>query len=270
MRFFKSLLLLTFLFSIVSCEVKIPENIITPEKMEAFLYDYHLVQSMSGEYTANEYKEKLFYGHIYQKHGITRELFDSSLMWYNRYPKYLRNIYTNLEARLEKEVEMLDDAKGTVDTGVTLEMAYLAADTAELWTTSELKMLSATPLNSKIAFSFDIPDDTTFMAGDSICFSFGAHFISGGVIGIEQRAYASVLLEYNDETSNYNGLLIEASGRYALALPRNFNSRPKHFSGFVYYSDNDSTARAKMLLDKISLKRIHPALVEGGESKNSR
>lgn len=267
MRFSRYLLLLALLFSIVSCEVKIPENIIAPEKMEAFLYDYHLVQSMSGEYVANDYKEKLFYSHIFQKHGITSELFDSSLLWYNRYPKHLRKIYTNLETRLEKEVEMLDGAKGSVDTGVTLEMAYLATDTAELWTASKLKMLSATPLSSKIAFSFDIPDDTTFMAGDSLSLSFGAHFVSGGVAGVEQRAYASVLLEYDDETRDHKGLLVETSGKCVLALPRNFNSRPKHFSGFVYYSDNDSTAQAKLLLDEISLKRVHPVLAGEGEGE---
>lgn len=258
-------LLFFMLFCFASCEVKMPENVIPPEKMEAFLYDYHLVQSMSGEYAANDFKEKLFYDYIFKKHGIDRERFDSSLVWYNRYPKHLKKIYSNLEKRLEQEMELLGDAKGAADGGVTIEMAYLATDTAELWTASQLKLLSATPLNSKILFAFDVPRDTTFLQGDSLCFSFDAHFISGGVEGLKQQAFASVLLEYDNGNESHNSVMVNTTGSYTLPLPRNFETRPKRMCGFVHYSDNDTSVHAKLLLSNISLKRVHPA-VTGEES----
>ena len=91
-----------FLLAIVACEVKRPEYILPPERMEAFLYDYHLVQSMSGEYSSSSNKEKLFYDYVFKKHGITKEQFDTAMIWYNRYPKHLQGIYESLEKKLEK------------------------------------------------------------------------------------------------------------------------------------------------------------------------
>ena len=55
---------------LVSCEVQRPEHILSPEKMEAFLYDYHLVQSMSGEYSTSSNKEKLFFDYVFKKHNV--------------------------------------------------------------------------------------------------------------------------------------------------------------------------------------------------------
>ena len=57
--FYILLLLVTTLFA--SCEVEMPEDIIPQDKMESLLYDYHLAQSMSSEYTSADYKEKLFF-----------------------------------------------------------------------------------------------------------------------------------------------------------------------------------------------------------------
>ena len=65
MRSLGYILSLLLLFSLLSCEVKVPENVIPPKKMEAFLYDYHLVQSMNGQYSSDEYREKLFYSYIF-------------------------------------------------------------------------------------------------------------------------------------------------------------------------------------------------------------
>ena len=80
--------------------------------MEAVLYDYHLVQAMSSEYSSATYREKLFYSYVFTKHNITKEHFDSSLVWYNRYPKHMLRIYTNIEAALEKEIEAFGESKG--------------------------------------------------------------------------------------------------------------------------------------------------------------
>ena len=78
-----------------SCEVKMPEDIIPPTKMEALLYDYHLVQSMSSEYASDDYKEKLYFAYVFDKHNVTQEEFEHSMQWYNRYPKHMKKIYAN-------------------------------------------------------------------------------------------------------------------------------------------------------------------------------
>ena len=131
---FLLMLLVATLFT--SCEVKMPEDVIPQGKMEALLYDYHLAQSMSSEYTSADYKEKLFFTYLFSLHGVTQEQFERSMEWYNRYPKHLQRMYANLEKRLEVEVEKMNNAGGAMEEGVNLEAAYLAADTADLWTGS--------------------------------------------------------------------------------------------------------------------------------------
>ncbi len=257
MRLVRNVLLLMILSVFASCEVKIPEYVIPPDKMEAFLYDYHMVQSMSGEYSADDYKEKLFFSYIFKKHNIDNVQFDSSMQWYNRYPKYLRRMYTNLSDRLEAEVEKLNDTRVCLDEGVSLEMLFLGNDNVDLWTSSKIKQFSSNSLNNRLVFSFEVPDDTTFVEGDSLSFSFNANFLAPAVIN--QEAYASIRLDYDDGTYYTKGVRVDSVGGYNLSAPRYHDSKLKNMSGFVYYIDNDSTAGSRMLLDNISLVRIHPS-----------
>ncbi len=258
MRLLTKIFSLLFFLFLISCEVGIPENVVPPKKMESFLYDYHLVQSMSSEFSAFEYKEKLFYDYIYKKHDITRERFDSSLMWYNRYPKYLKRIYENLEVRLDAEVASLNDARASFEEGVLLEAAFLSADTAQLWSSSKIRLLASTHVSSKLSFSFDIPKDSTFLIGDSLAFSFGSYFINGGNDDVKQEAIASIRIDYDNGTYYHKNLRITESGEYALAAPRDFSKRMKSMEGFIYYVDDDKKCKSKMLLSGITVTRIHP------------
>ena len=110
--------------------------------------------------------------------------------------------------------------------------------------------------------------NVTFLAGDSLSFSFEARFITGGVSGVKQSLYTALVVEYEDGTSFSVGEYKMTNGNCAISAPRNFASRPKYMSGFVYYSDDDSTAMARLLLNRISLKRIHaPKSVEAADKK---
>lgn len=248
---------LFFLF-LISCEVGVPDYVVPLGEMEGFLYDYHLVQSMSSEFSAFDYKEKLFYDYIHKKHNITKERFDSSLMWYNRYPKYLKRIYENLEVRLDAEVASLNDARASFEEGVLLEAAFLSADTAQLWASSRMRLLASTHIDNKLYFAFDIPKDTTFVEGDSLTFSFGSYFINSGNDDVEQEAVASIRIDYDNGSYYHKNLRITESGEYALAAPRDFSKRMKSMAGFIYYVDDDKKCKSKMLLSGISVTRIHP------------
>ncbi len=258
MRFPFNISLLLLLLFAVSCEVKMPEDIIQPEKMEAVLYDYHLVQAMSSEYSSSSYKEKLFYRYVFDKHNISKEQFDSSLVWYNRYPKHMVRIYTSIEERLEKEIEAFGESKGMLEDCVSLDVAFLGTDTAELWTSPTTRVMLSNPLNNAISFAFTTPQDSAFVPRDSLVWSFKALFAKGVAEGVEQGAYASLLLRYDDGTSATNAVHITASGNYSLAVERK-ESRLKGANGYIYYSDNDTTAQAQLVLTDISLRRMHPA-----------
>ena len=253
------IVLFLFLAFLVSCKVEIPEDVLPPEKMEAVLYDYHLIQSMASTYASVDYKEKLMFTYLYDKHNISKEQLDSSLVWYNRYPKHIKGIYDNLEARFQHDVDVLGGAKAQFIEGVDLEIANLALEVAELWTGHPVKMLLSVPLNNKLQFSFNAPKDSTFVAGDSLVFSFKAAFLSDANSGVKQEAYAAIAVEYNDESYCTKGVSIKEAGDYVIPVSRNYGSRLKSMSGYVYYFDNDTAGASKVLLSELSVKRLHPA-----------
>lgn len=255
--FYALLLLLATLLA--SCEVKMPEEIVSPDKMESLLYDYHLAQSMSSEYTSLEYKEKLVFSYVFSKHGVTQEQFENSMEWYNRYPKHLQKIYANLEKRLEEEVEKMNDAGGVLEDNVSLESLALDADTVDLWTGARNRMLACSMLDSYMSFSFDTPGDSTFIAGDSIAFSFDALFVTAAIPEIRQTAFAALSLKYEDGTTVGRGVEVRRTGEYVVTTDRNQDAALKSVSGFVYYFDTDTTAAAKLILNNISLKRMRQA-----------
>lgn len=257
MRSLGNIALMMFLFVLLSCEVKIPDHVIPPKKMEEFLYDYHLVQSMTSIYSSDEYREKLCYTYVYRKHGIEKARFDSSMQWYNRYPKHLRRIYEGLEARVNGEVEKLELAKHLLEDGVSPDALTQKGDSVNLWTGFRLKRLSSTALNSTLDFSFKVPEDTSFVKNDSLSFSFAAFFIPSEHQPLKQSAYAAIRLDYADGKVFTDALHVDSCGMYALSAPRH-GSKLKTMSGFVHYTDDDTTAQAGLLLSDIKLVKVHP------------
>ncbi|MBR5850957.1 MAG: DUF4296 domain-containing protein [Bacteroidaceae bacterium] len=259
---------LLLLVLLVSCKVEMPKSVLPPEKMEAILYDYHLTESMTSTFASVDYKEKLMYIYVYEKHHISKEMLDSSLVWYSRYPKHLKEVYKSLEARLQSEVDSLAESKVAKSELVDLDMAYLAPDVAELWTGHPVKMLTATPLGNKINFSFDVPKDSSFVVGDSLVLSFKSLFVARDTLSVKQEAYAAITLEYSDDAYSMAGVSVKKSGNFAVAAPRNVQSRLRSMSGYIYYFDNDTANSSKLILSGLSLKRIHavqPAKKEIGQ-----
>ena len=252
------ILLLLLLVLVASCKVEAPENVLPPEKMEAVLYDYHLAQSMMTTLASVDYKEKLMYTYIYDKHGVSKEVFDSSLVWYNRYPKHIERIYANIEARLNDEVDALAAAKVAMEEGVDLTNVDFSSSIAELWTSNPVKMLTATPLNNRVHFAFDAPKDSSFIEGDSLVFSFNTLFLPAGNDSVMQKAYASIALEYVNGSCYFGGVEVEGEGNFSVSAPRNFKNRLKSMSGYLFYFDNDATCKSKAIFSGLSVRRLRP------------
>ena len=256
MRVVRCVLFFVTILLVASCQVGIPKYVMQPDKMEAFLYDYHMVQAMAGEYSSDDYKEKLYYSYIFKKHNIDKEQFDTAMQWYSRYPKHLRRIYENITARLEREVERLDNARGCDKEGVSLDFVFFGEENVNLWTSPTIRQFSSNSLNNRLLFSFKVPDDTTFVKGDSLSFSFVADFIAKD--SVEQEAFASIRLDYENDSIFTKAVRVDSVGAYNLSAPRYFDSKLKSMNGFVYYVDNDTTAASRMLLRDISLMKIKP------------
>ena len=251
--------LISALLLLASCQIKTPDDIIQPDEMEALLYDYHIVQAMGREVgDAEDYQVKLYYEYVFKKHGVTKELFDSSMVWYTRHPSYMMQMYANLQEQFDYEVAALQEDKLLAQATNSVEKDY-SADTLQLWDGRVVDRLTSAPLNNKLIMNFS--SDSAFIAGDSVAFSFDTRFFSPAK-GNAQGLYAALILTYTDNTTHNHALNISASGHNSLAAPRDYGRTITEIDAFVYYTDNDKSARSGVILNGISIVRIHPPIEE--------
>ena len=170
----------------------------------------------------------------------------------------MKRIYANLETRLNQEIEALSTIKSLQNESVDFSAADLSVADAELWTGHPIRMLTSVPLGNKVAFSFETPKDSSFVAGDSIVFSFKVVFVPEEHADVKQEAHAAITLNYNDGSYVVSGLSIDEPGCYDITVARNFKSRISSMSGYIHYFDNDESASSMVVLDALSLKRLHP------------
>ena len=253
----KSLLFFSALVFFVACQVGTPKDIIQPGEMKSLLYDYHIVQAMGSEVgSASEYQVKLYYEYVFKKHGVSKELFDSSMVWYTRHPAYLTQIYADLQDRLDYEVAQLEEDKVLSQVVKSIDVDY-SKDTVELWNGRSVNKLNSAPLNNKMLVSF--ASDTAFVAGDSVAFGFNTRFFSR-VSEPAANLYATVMLTYTDNATQSAAVSVSAAGEHIMSLPRDYDRTIKSVDAFIYYTDNDKEALSGVLLSGISLVRIHPPL----------
>jgi hypothetical protein len=243
-------LLSLLLFLLASCSVEIPKDIIQPSQLEALLYDYHLVQAMSTD-ASDEYKRRLYAAFVFDKHKVSKEYFDSSMMWYARNPKYLHKIYNTLYDKIDAEIALMSGEKRMAN----VEVNPLSGDTVDLWSDAKVMLLTSSPYFRRKTFAYEA--DTTFVDGDSIAFSAVLHFISPEGKP-KAQAHIALLAEYADSTSSATGLTIDKDGYYVVELPRNSASSIKKVSAHLYFMPSDSADDERLLVGALSLVRIHP------------
>ncbi|MBE0641295.1 MAG: DUF4296 domain-containing protein [Bacteroidales bacterium] len=100
---------------LVSCagnEHKVPEGILSPEKMSMVLADTYIteavISNMQIPYDSLRKSREAYYQALYRKHGISREEFDSSYHYYEKHLEILEKIQDDAITELmkrEAEVE---------------------------------------------------------------------------------------------------------------------------------------------------------------------
>lgn len=79
------------------------------DKMTEVLYDIELIQALSRtknqEYSSNEAKDALMQG-VLEKHNITKEVLDSSLVWYSDNIELFKKVKDSISSRLEVQNTM--------------------------------------------------------------------------------------------------------------------------------------------------------------------
>lgn len=83
---------------------KRPKNIMSKRQMRSFLVDLHVLEgSLGSDYTITIDDKTYYYHNLFEKHGINKAQFDSSIAYYAHDPKKFERIYL----RVNKDIENL-------------------------------------------------------------------------------------------------------------------------------------------------------------------
>jgi hypothetical protein len=257
---FASLLLL------MACKPKVPEWFIQPDDMEDILYDYHVAQAMARQEKADEGESNLkrneYFLAVLKKHNVTKQDYDTSMVYYYSHLPRLKEIYKEVNERLSDEAKMLGTAIGE-----TSRYSHYSAsgDTANIWTDRTDMLLMPCPMMNR--FDFTVKVDTSFYKGDSFAFQFVSEYIwqSGS-----KDAVVCIVSKYEGDSIIQTVNHVSVSGVSQIRIPANRESRLKEMRGFIYLSagsNDDATVRRMMFISQMQLIKFHNKDVQNETTK---
>ena len=245
------LLAVMLVLALSGCRLRRPDNVLSPKKMEQFLYDYHLAQAIGQELPKEErYTTEAYIDWVYKKNDISKETFETSLVWYTRNPKEFTKIYKRLSNRIEDEYKSSSRALSQIE---KKSFSVLSGDSIDLWYLDRTALLNTSAYMNKLTYR--VNKDTTFYRGDTVCLAMHGTFVSIDT-GVPQYAYISLSAYYSDSVSTVDTILRNSDGvllTIVLDSKKDFSS----ISGSVNYLDSTDNRNSLMLLSGMELMRYH-------------
>lgn len=170
--------------------------------MTALLTDIHKSEGLL-EVQQTQLRESQAYGQeimaaVFVKHGVTREQYDTSLVWYSQNLKKLIRIYGDVKTNLEADEQLWrNKAAETAQFAVSMQ-----GDSVDLWTLPRTMLLDERRLTCNNVWT--IPADSCFEKGDGIEWQF--HI---GGMPDNQCAVASLALLSKSKENNYSIEMID-------------------------------------------------------------
>ena len=246
------ILVLVLLATLLSgCRLHRPDDVMSPKKMEQFLYDYHLAQAIGQELSKEQkYTSKAYIDWAYEKNGVAVEDFNRSLVWYTRNPKELAKIYKRLSNRVDAEYKSASRSLSQIE-----KKAFViqSGDSVNLWYLSPGAILNTSAYMNKLTYK--INRDTTFYKGDTILLNVTGTFVSTDTCR-PQYSYISLSAYYGDSVSTVDTIL-RGNGKVGLSLVLDTVKTFSSISGSVNYLDPTDNRNSILVLSEMELMRYH-------------
>ena len=246
----KVLLIIILVVCTLSCDNS-SDKVVSKSKMEQVLYDYHLAQALIATLPEEErYKAEMYIESVYEKNGITREEFDSSMVYYNRHADELKDIYNNLHDRFTVINEKLQ-----LQTGNNEMMTFSEnGDTTNIWGGKKLIVLHNKEILNKEMFT--IKADTSFHKGDRFIFKANTRFVNTEKRSRNYRLTMCLTVNYSDgkTISEYQHIMNSSAKQITLNTDR--TKEIEQVNGFFYY-EGLYDERNFIIVDNIELIKIH-------------
>lgn len=246
------ILVLFILFSFVACKVEIPKDVLSEQKMEDVLYDYHIAKAMADEISYDErYKKVIYIESVFKKHHITQADFDSSMVWYTRNLELLSHVYERVNKRLEKEKESID-----VLVAIREDRPLISkeGDSIDVWAWRKNYKLSSAPFQNKLTFI--LPFDTNFQNRDTLIWK--ANYLLKDPFRHDSLSAPMMSLQaiYENDSTVFVERKIKSSGTNTLMVFADTLGALKEVRGFIYVPQNDSLLNEYFVSD-VTLMRYH-------------
>ncbi|WP_455076058.1 DUF4296 domain-containing protein [Prevotella koreensis] len=256
------LLLLSVCCFFIACKPGVPGDIIQPDDMEEILIDLHVADGMALSNPAAadnvEYYRLLYRLGVLKKHDVTQAQFDSSMVYYARYPDRLHDIYEDVAERLSKKALALGASAADINRYGTLTSD---ADTTNVWLGERsIVLLPQPPYNT---FSFTIVADSAYQKGDRMILNFDTDFIFQDGM---QDGVAMLAVRFANDSVASSVVHFSGSQHRTLEVADSKHVGIKEVKGFFYMNDGggvQNTTTLKLVsIYNVRLIRFH------GNSKN--
>lgn len=231
-----------------SCQ-KTPDYVIKPQEMAELLADVHTGEAVvEANYTSfsNDSSKKALRQAIFDKHGVTHEQFDTSLVWYgHNIDKYLE-VYDNT-------IKILQERYNATGSQIAMEETAMFGDSADVWQLSRHAIINSRYPSNML--SVDLIGDENFEPGD--IYTFRARAIDNQERNINWLITANYDDGYIDVLSTSN--TIPANNWCEITFVTDSTKRLERIRGTLEFKA-DPTPITDIWLDSISLvrKRLVP------------
>lgn len=250
------LVMSVFCMSLTGCKPSLPNDVLSQDKMENILYDYHIALAMVQNEGDDETQRFVYKDAVLRKYGVTSAEFDSSLVYYMRHTDKLYTIYKNLGDRLNDEAVSLGaDASDQSRFG---ELAS-SGDTANIWRGARsMVFVTAKPFNY---YNFEVKADTSFHKGDCIMLDFESRFIYQDGI---RDGLAVLAVQFSNDSIASQVVHVQSSQHYSMQVEDRDTLGIKSVKGFFLLNSGDfsndfnsATTLKLMFLDHIRMIKMH-------------
>ncbi len=121
---------LAFLFVATLAACSKPQGVLSEEDMAYLLVDIHIAESSLRIFTATPLEKQSYFNSIFDKHGVTKAIYDSSLVWYSQNPEEYVLVYDLVLDSMTRYADLVEDYVFHPDERPT----YLdSIDTINIW-----------------------------------------------------------------------------------------------------------------------------------------
>lgn len=207
----------------LSCD-RTPDHVINKKEMASLLVDIHKAEGvvdLQGSRYRTDSAKKVLRQSVYADHGVTKEQFDTSLVWYGHNMEVYKEVYEQVIKQLEEELSMADIASE----GVTVQVA-VAGDSVDVWPDQVFRRFASTSPSDIMRFK--LTADENWEKGDTYSWRFFANSHANPM-------QWTICADYNDGTVDYTSGRIHGGGWQELTLPTDTARTLRYVYGMLLY-----------------------------------